>query len=58
MRSGQIIYINIKNDDANAVEKQELLSYFTKLKGNNEFSKIVSIKFLNLFLIFRNSKMT
>lgn len=50
MRSGLKNYANIKIDNGNAVEKEELLSYFGKLKGNPELSKIVSIRFL--FLIY------
>lgn len=50
MKSGLKNYANIKIDNGNAVEKEELLSYFGKLKGNPELSKIVSIRFL--FLIY------
>ena len=51
MKSGLKNYANIKIDNGNAVEKEELLSYFGKLKSNPELSKIVSIRFCISYLI-------
>ncbi len=55
MKTGVKNYNSIKNQNSDAVDKEELLSYFSKLKGNQEYSQIISIRFeyiRNILLIY------